>query len=311
MSKAILLIDDKEDFKEDFKTKSQANGYALAYGKSLDDLKAKLPRIHKKIVAVILDIKCLIKNDQEIEKPDFIGAALNYLNQDYPDLPRLILTGDEQALEGIKMFYNTDTEDIYKKTPSDIDELFLKLDVHYKDYPNRILTLEEKELNSIIQRGEGKYLEFKSSLQYCVKENTPKKALRFEVLKNIAAFANTDGGEILIGVEDNGNILGLEETDFKTNNNSEDSYRLLFDSLIETNFGNSFQELMSDMKFYKIENKSVAHLTISKSLIPIYLKNKDKDGNKYDAFFIRRLASAKELSKEERESYVKSNWNKK
>jgi predicted HTH transcriptional regulator len=34
------------------------------------------------------------------------------------------------------------------------------------------------------------------------------------VLKTIAAFCNTDGGILLIGVEDNGNILGIEQDGF-------------------------------------------------------------------------------------------------
>lgn len=309
MSKSILLIDDKEDFKEDFKMKSQSKGYALAYGKSLEDLKSKLPHIHKEIVAVILDIKCLIKNSQTIEKPDFIGAAINYLNQDYPELPRLILTGDEKALEAAKMIYNTDTEDIYKKVPSDIDKLFIKLDEHHKEFPQRILTLEEKELNIIIAQGEGKNLEFKSSLQYCVNTQSTRKDLRFDVLKNLAAFANTNGGILLIGVKDNGDILGLEETDFKTKQKTEDSYKLLFDDLIENNFGNGFQKNLSDMKFYKTRDRTVCRIEVlGKSIKPVTLAKKPENDRAYEAFFIRRLASAKELFGSEKEEYISNHF---
>ncbi|UJH90124.1 ATP-binding protein [Antarcticibacterium sp. 1MA-6-2] len=309
MSKSILLIDDKEEFKEDFKIKAQSKGYALAYGKSLEELKTILPRIHKEIVAVILDIKCLIRNDQKIEKPDFIGATLNYLNQDYPDLPRLILTGDEKALDAAKMLFNTDTEIIYKKVPNEIDKLFAKLDEYYEDFPRRILTLEEREVDSIIKKGEGKYLEFKSSFQFCTKSQTLKKSLRFEVLKNIAAFSNTDGGAVLIGVKDNGDIIGLEETDFRTKQNTIDSYKLLFDDLIESNFGNGFHKNLSDMKFYNIKGKTICYVQVqSRYHRPITISKKPKNGKAYDAFFIRRLASAKELSGEEMKEYISNHF---
>jgi len=54
------------------------------------------------------------------------------------------------------------------------------------------------DLRHLIQRGEGTYLEFKK------KTPTPEK-----IAREIAAFANTKGGTILIGVDDYKNIVGI------------------------------------------------------------------------------------------------------
>ena len=53
-----------------------------------------------------------------------------------------------------------------------------------------------KNLNSILQLGEGQFIEFKENLD---------KSLA----KEIVAFANASGGAVYIGVTDSGNLKGL------------------------------------------------------------------------------------------------------
>ena len=38
-----------------------------------------------------------------------------------------------------------------------------------------------------------------------------KKTWRDEYLKWICAFANTEGGKLYIGIDDNGNVCGIED----------------------------------------------------------------------------------------------------
>ncbi len=56
------------------------------------------------------------------------------------------------------------------------------------------------DLRNLIQTGEGTFLEFKRTVP------APEKMAR-----EIAAFANTKGGTILIGVDDNHDIIGVNE----------------------------------------------------------------------------------------------------
>ena len=63
----------------------------------------------------------------------------------------------------------------------------------------------------LIKRGESKTLEFKSTLRWNLKENRQDdKFITHAVLKTVAAFLNTDGGDLLIGVADDGAIVGIE-----------------------------------------------------------------------------------------------------
>lgn len=65
-------------------------------------------------------------------------------------------------------------------------------------------------LIALIKKGEGQNIEFKSSIVWNIRANKHDLTMRDEVLKEICAFLNADGGTIVCGVADNGTILGLE-----------------------------------------------------------------------------------------------------
>jgi len=56
------------------------------------------------------------------------------------------------------------------------------------------------ELQTLVRQGESEFLEFKA------KVNHPEK-----IIKEIIAFANTKGGRLIIGVHDDGQIVGLKD----------------------------------------------------------------------------------------------------
>ena len=63
---------------------------------------------------------------------------------------------------------------------------------------------QSKHLSPIynfIESGESEIVEFKSSLSWNYKENRKDKFLPFSVIKTVAAFLNTNGGNLLIGVK--------------------------------------------------------------------------------------------------------------
>lgn len=69
--------------------------------------------------------------------------------------------------------------------------------------------MEFKALRDLVRKGEGRYLEFK------LKTTHPEK-----IIREIVAFANTDGGTLLIGVADDKTVPGLKYAD-------EDEYLLV------------------------------------------------------------------------------------
>ena len=64
-------------------------------------------------------------------------------------------------------------------------------------------------------------------------------------MKSIAAFSNGEGGTLLIGVNDEGEILGLEH-DYSSLNGTKDEFGLHLRSLENKSFGGSFAACNSE-----------------------------------------------------------------
>jgi predicted HTH transcriptional regulator len=62
--------------------------------------------------------------------------------------------------------------------------------------------MDYRTLKDLVKQGEGKYLEFK------LKTNHPEK-----IVREIVAFANTNGGQLLVGIGDDRSIQGLKYAD--------------------------------------------------------------------------------------------------
>ena len=114
--------------------------------------------------------------------------------------------------------------------------------------------MSKRDLVNLINMGEGTFLEFKKTIA------SPDK-----IAREIAAFANTSGGTILIGVEDNGFIDGVEnymEEEFYINQAVEDLCVPTVQIKIELIHTGKKDVLM--VKVPEAENK------------PVYLKGKRK-----------------------------------
>jgi hypothetical protein len=165
----------------------------------------------------------------------------------------------------------------------------------------------QAQVINLIKAGESRTVEFKSSLRYCLKQKSPQKYVEHSSFKNIAAFLNTEGGTLLIGVEDNGNITGLEDTDFNTfkGDNKKDVFMKHFDNLVEKYFGNGLAG-MFDVSFATVQGKTISVVTVKeRATEPVILKNPE---NNKEEFYIRRNASAKDLTMFEFFTYAREHW---
>ena len=69
-----------------------------------------------------------------------------------------------------------------------------------------------RSAGELIKQGESKTLEFKSTLRWNLREDRKDdKRITHAALKTIAAFLNTEGGDLLLGVADDGAIVGIEK----------------------------------------------------------------------------------------------------
>ena len=153
-------------------------------------------------------------------------------------------------------------------------------------------------LQRLIREGENEMLEFKSTLQWDVHQSKRNPDLRHAVLKTIAAFLNSNGGTLLIGVQDDGSVFGLEN-DLKMLKNSRDKFELTLRNLINDRIGVEFGGFVKT-KFVEIEGKAICQVDVSPSPKPAYLDKTE--------FFIRSGNQTRSLSIPEAMEYMQMKW---
>lgn len=163
-------------------------------------------------------------------------------------------------------------------------------------------------VRELIQKGEHKQLEYKSTLLWDVREQTKKYHIEHSVLKTIAAFLNSEGGTLLIGVTDDGQIHGLED-DFRllgSKGDPRDNFNKAFDNLITNNFGNAIHRLI-DLTLVEIDGKHVAKVVVKeKAPEEVFLANKDK--NSVEEFYVRQNSRSIALTGKDLTKYIKEHW---
>lgn len=70
--------------------------------------------------------------------------------------------------------------------------------------------LPQQGVDCLIDKGESGRTEFKSTLRWDIKKRMVNSDLEKQLIQQMAAFMNLDGGNVLIGVADDKTIFGLE-----------------------------------------------------------------------------------------------------
>ena len=74
---------------------------------------------------------------------------------------------------------------------------------------------EQNQVSQLIAEGESDVVEFKSTMITNRHTRKRDKRMEWEVAKTVAAFLNTHGGTLVIGVEDDGTVIGIRHDNFE------------------------------------------------------------------------------------------------
>ena len=157
------------------------------------------------------------------------------------------------------------------------------------------------DVSELIKKGEGNNLEFKSTLRKNLHTKSFDKQIEHAILKTINAYLNSDGGTLLIGVSDKGEILGIEPDEFER----EEHANRHLNNIISTNLGAEFMPFVK-AELIKIEDKTIIKVNCRKSDREAFLKH----GNE-EQFYIRRGSLSMPLSGSALLKYVESEFRKK
>lgn len=161
-------------------------------------------------------------------------------------------------------------------------------------------------LMQLIAMGENRHMEFKQSFFANIdKINSQEKInkdrdVQGEIIKVIASFMNTDGGTLLIGVNDHGKITGVENEMAKFNFKKTDNYFQELGAQLSSRLNKDYLQYCSIVETI-IEEKSVIQIICKPTPFPVFVDN--------EKFHIRTDSSSPALTGAEMLRYIQHKFN--
>lgn len=168
---------------------------------------------------------------------------------------------------------------------------------------NKVIVRHRTPIVELLE--EGHNTEIKSYIRWDVKREKVNTDLEYPMLlRPMAAFMNSNGGDLFIGIDDDQNILGLDK-DYETFHSKidRDQYQIHILDLIEKRLSCKYIHSIH-IEFHIIEDKEICLIKCPQSDKPIIVNFNDesyfciRDGNR-----TLRLKDQAEIDK-----YIKNHW---
>lgn len=157
----------------------------------------------------------------------------------------------------------------------------------------------EDQLYSLLVSGESKTVEFKQTFSLDIADNSKKSFLEDMVIKTIGAFLNSDGGDLLVGVDDDGRVTGIDFEIEKLHKNSRDEFLKHFKNRLKHRIGEQFYPKIT-FDTVELDGKLVFHVNCLPSDIEVFVDGKD--------FFVRTNPATDKLEGPKLTAYVKQRF---
>lgn len=155
-----------------------------------------------------------------------------------------------------------------------------------------------RDLPSLVAAGESERTEFKTSARWDARQGKVNKALEVVIAKSIVGFMNHLGGNLLIGVDDRGSIVGLEK-DYETlKAKNRDGFAQCIMEIVKTRLGGDKCSLVHTI-FDEVEGRDVCRVVVEPSGTPVYCT----DG-KVARYYLRTGNGTRELDAREVVAHV-------
>ncbi len=181
---------------------------------------------------------------------------------------------------------------------------------------SRVAWQRECPIGDLLARGEDQYLEFKSTLEWDTRSNEANKVLRTATLKTIAAFMNSAfGGTLVIGVADDGSIVGLEpdySVIHREGKDDGDWFQLHLSNVIADSMGLAAATCVTTC-VHHVDGHDVCRVHVEPSSHPVTAKvlEIDRKGQQHttDVFYVRLNTGTRPVNdSSEVEKYVARRW---
>ncbi len=158
------------------------------------------------------------------------------------------------------------------------------------------------DLAKLLSEEEHERLEFKSSLRFDYKSQNVNRELEKMAMKTVAAFLNSKGGQLVIGVGDRREPLGLENDYGTLSRQTSDGFENHFTQVFNAMVGPEFRHCVK-LWFDAADGHDVCVVDVAPAARPAYLKF-----NNDELFYVRTGNVSTPLKMSEAESYMRIRW---
>ena len=162
----------------------------------------------------------------------------------------------------------------------------------------------EGDVRQQIAGGESATLEFKSTFRWDLRENRTNRSLETVVLKTLAGYMNAQGGTLLIGVADDGSIVGLEKDYSALKKPDRDGFEQVLMTSVASKLGADACQCVQAV-FHSVDGHDVCRTIIGKAHRPVYLRDGETP-----KLYVRTGVSTRELNVQEAIDYTATRWKK-
>jgi len=174
------------------------------------------------------------------------------------------------------------------------------------EYVNRTFERAARDtrpaIADLIAQGENDHVEFKSSIRWDFKKDAINKNLQETIAVAITGMLNGKGGILLIGVADNGTVLGIEKDLQTLREPNTDGFQRALTDIVKAYVGLEYMAYIRT-RFELIDGKHVCVVSIGKSPKPVFLATGD-----VHRFWVRMGNSTRSLDVKATMSYIQANW---
>jgi len=160
--------------------------------------------------------------------------------------------------------------------------------------------VNQASTEELIALGESKYVEFKQTGRINLSTKGRDSVIEHEVVRTIAGFMNSDGGTLLIGVTDSGEVFGIEK-DLKTLGRKQDTdgFALWLNNLLDNTLG-PVAAAGVKFQFDELLGRTICRVDVIPGKTPTYLRGRRGEAD----FHIRLNNATRRLNTEETVEYL-------
>ncbi|MDL9936009.1 ATP-binding protein [Gordonia sp. ABSL1-1] len=165
------------------------------------------------------------------------------------------------------------------------------------------------DIAALIAAGESADVEFKSTARINMRTGDKDPRMEQVIVKTVSAFLNADGGTLLVGVADDGELLGLDADYGTLKVPDADRFELwlrdLFTTALGQNAAAAIEVVVEELAAGDGNTRPVCRIGCSASPRPVYLR---PGKNAAPEFWVRTGNSSRQLGVDQASEYVMHRW---